>query len=292
MGKIQAIGWDIDGVWYKGISTSHAADASTLDPAPYLKRFVEDNGWFTYDDVRRWADFAAKNSEHPIEAVGDLAQMLTDFYYKMTKPDSDEHVVTREQIVQGKQATLWGMSLRELKKIARDVPKTPGLDKAIQTFRENEMYQAAFSDGLFPFVAYLANRMGIDYVDGVPCYVDVFGTEKLFDPTMLNDNDITLVGRVEKFNKAKAMFDHLKDMGYQLKNVAAIDDSASNIEPILKPVQEAGGIAIGFNPTEAHLPKFKEAGIPVLIQGEERSLEPFIEIVQDPSEATIGRYCV
>ena len=288
MKKIRAIGWDVDNVWYKGISTSHAADSSRLDPDPYVSSFLN-YGWFSRQDIQRWADAEGKDPKEPIRTVADVAQMLTDFYYKIKKEGSEESLITREQIVQGKQALLKGMSLGEIKGIAHGIPKTNGLYKAIKTFDDTGLYQVAFSDGLFPFIAYLAGYMGVDHYDGVPCYVMIDNEKKLFEPIMLGRDDVSLVGEVEKFSKANAMFAHLKSKGYDLKDIAVIDDSGSNVQTLLRPVHEAGGIAIGFNPTKTHLGKFKEAGIPVLVQ-EERSLEPFIEIVKNPE--AIEKYCI
>ncbi len=54
------------------------------------------------------------------------------------------------------------------------------------------------------------------------------------------------------------------------------------------PVRDAGGLAVGFNVTDAHRQAFREASIPI-IKG--KDLTPFIEIVRDPREAVISRYC-
>ena len=289
--KIGAVGWDVDRVWYPGISTSFCAESSRADPKLYLAEFVE-KGWFGKDDVNRWM----QSTGNAMATVADLAMCLTDFFYRMKKPGSSEPVITKEQIVAGKQHLLKGMNMREVIDIAEKTPLTQGLFGAVEVFDSASLHQAAFSDGLYPFVVYICRAVGIDYVEGVPCYVCTPDSgqavnEMLFTPEMVKNDKIVLAGKVGKFDKAWALFEHMKSLGYDPRSLAVIDDSASSINTIFRPIRDAGGIAIGFNPTEEHMPAFKAASIPVLKQ-EKPDLEPFKDIVMDPRDTVIGKYCV
>lgn len=288
MKRINAINWDVDKVWYKDISTTYCAEASPLDPKPYLDGFLKE-GWFSRDDVKKWADYVGKDPNEPIKTVGDMARCLTDFLYRI-KTDDGDSIITKEQTIKGKQSLLKDLSMRQIREIAGNVELTPGLRDAVNEFRATGMYQAAFSDGLGPFIAYIANREGMEYWGIVPAIVESGGEIMPFDNSMIEMDGVFLTGRTEKFNKSDAFFNHMKDKGYPLSSIAAIDDSGANVET-LKAIQEEGGVAIGFNPTDAHEPKFREAGIPILKQTE-RSLEPFREIVLNPSEETIRNYCI
>jgi len=290
MGKIKAVVWDADNVWYKGIGTSHCAKKSKLDPQPYIDGFIKD-GWFTYNDVKRWAEYRQKDTNNPIQTVGDLAQCLTDFLYELKTPGSDKSIITKEQTIEGKQALLKGLTKKDIQSIAKDIEYTHGLLDSVSTFRQSGMYQTVFSDGLGPFIAYKAMELGITDIGVVPIIVLTDDEERDFDGYNYTEiSDFVLIGKVKPYNKAEDMFNRLS--AYDKSEMATIDDSGNNVDSILVPVRNAGGIAIGFNPTESHIQKFKEAGIPVL-QQKERSLEPFKEIVlSDGDERIIAKYCV
>jgi len=289
MGRIQVVDWDVDKVWYKDISTSYCANTSPLDPKSYLQQFLSE-GWFTDEDVRRWAEYRGRDATTPIQTPGDLAECLTDFLYRIKKPDGSGSVITKEQTIQGKQALLRGLTMKNIREIADSIELTPGLRDAITTFRGRAIYQVAFSDGLGPFIAYMAKKEGMNYWGVVPAIVEVEGVETAFRDTMITFDDVKLTGKVDKFNKSEAFFSHMGAHNYSLNSIAAIDDSGTNV-PALKKIIENGGIAIGFNPTETHEKDFREAGIPMLKQSD-RSLEPFREIVLNPTENTIGKYCI
>ena len=112
------------------------------------------------------------------------------------------------------------------------------------------------------------------------------GEEVWFELSMIGRDDVKLTGKVGKFKKADAFLKHIKEKGYDLSQVAIIDDSGSNAKTMGK-VQDAGGIAVAFRPTAKHRKTFNEAGIPIL-RGEK--LEPFVDIVLFYPEK-IGEYC-
>lgn len=276
---IKVVLWDVDGVWYYGISTGHAVERSSVDPIPVLHHGLEER-WFSQEDVDRWKE----EYNREIVSATDLSQMLYDMYYTMQR--DGQPLIKREHIVQGRQALLKGMTMKQVREVADSVPRNPGLDYAVDVFRRNSLYQTAFSDGLGPFVLYLMRKMGMDYGETVPAIVSFEGREMLFESRMADN--VILTGKVQGFDKAQAAFNHLTSQGHQLNEVAAIDDSGSNVETILAPVYNAGGVAVGYNPTDAHRPIFQKYSIPV-IKG--KDLRGFAEIVLNPREATIAKYC-
>ncbi|HLD49107.1 MAG TPA: hypothetical protein VJB11_01985 [archaeon] len=279
MKPIGLINWDVDNVWYKGISTSHCAEKSMADPRSYLDGFVEKK-WFSYDDVKNWQD--SYNGGKEIITIKELAQCLTDFLYKMKKDDSS--IITKEQTIEGKQSLLKGMTIKEVRKMADSIPYTDGLFDAVRIFKENSLYQVAFSDGLWPFVCYKTKQLGMRYSEGVPTIIEENGTEKKFKKYMVNNNEIKLTGKVGKFSKFDAFKNHMKGR-YSLCEAVLIDDSSANAKS-MKEVMENGGLAVAFNPTDAHRKEFNSLSIPIL---KGNDLRPFIEIVKFPSE--IGKYC-
>ncbi|MBL7160258.1 MAG: hypothetical protein ISS93_00190 [Candidatus Aenigmarchaeota archaeon] len=287
MGYIIAVNWDVDRVWYPGISSSYCAGQNPQDPEPHLKRFLK-GGLFTEDDVTKWAEYAGKDTSDPIQSVGDLADCLTALYHDIKNPDG-KRVLEKSQTVEAKQSLLRGMTMEQVRDIADGVELTPGLQKAIEEFNKSGVRQVAFSDGFGPFVSYVARREGMGYWGVVPAIVKADGKETIFTNEMI-DSDVVMTGKAEPYIKADAFFALSERRGYKPSDLAAIDDSETNI-PTLKRIQEGGGVAIGFNPSESGAPKFRQAGIPIL-QQEERTLEPFIEIVLDPTDATIGKYCL
>jgi hypothetical protein len=111
---IVIVGWDADRVMYNDLITSICAKGSRLDSASYLKDFVEEKKWFTYDDVHRWENQTGKK----VETVGYLADMLTDFLYKMKKVDGSASVTTKQQTIEGKQAILKCLTIGDIQKLS------------------------------------------------------------------------------------------------------------------------------------------------------------------------------
>ena len=284
------IDWDVDNVWYKGISTTHSAEKSPLNPQPFVEGFIE-KGWFTEDDVQRWK--GEYNGGKDIASIGDLAKCLTDFLYKMKKGESS--VITKEQTIEGKQSLLRGLTIKEIKQIAESIKYSDGLEETVGWFKKDGIYQAALSDGLGPFVLYHMKKLGMDHKGFVPAVMDINGEEKPFEEYMLDIDGAKLTGKALKFDKGKAFFDHAKEKGfvhigdlkYRCSSVAAIDDSGANVESILLPIQEGGGIAVGYNPTDEHRKTFQKYSVPVL-KGSD--LRFFGEIVRNPGK--IRDYCV
>jgi hypothetical protein len=284
---IKLINWDADRVMYNGLSTSICAEQSPLPVTLYLKDFIENKKWFTYDDVVSWGQEKGKDSITPIRSVGDLAECLTDFLYSMKKPGKDESVITKAQTKEGKQALLKGLSIVQIEDISEGIEYTPGLVEAVKAFKDDEIIQLLFSDGLGPHITYQIGKLGLDAGSGVPPIVEYNGKEFQYDISSHPESKLT--GKIADFDKIEKFHDYLNSyLKMPLENVAVIDDSGSNVEKLHVPVRDAGGLALGFNVTDAHRPKFQENSIPI-IKGE--NLEPFIEIVRDPREVMIARYC-
>ena len=263
MKSIGVMDWDVDNVWYKGISTSHCADRSPADPKPYLDGFFGKN-WFSYDDVKNW-------------------QCLTDFLYKMKKGDNS--VISKEQTIEGKQSLLKGMTMKQIRDIADEIKYTDGLEDTIYNFKKDGIIQTAFSDGLAPFVLYKMKKLGMDYGEGVPTIIIHDELEFMFDGRfMLEIDDIKLTGEVDKFSKFDA-FKKFIDGIYPLSRVAMIDDSGANAKS-MKEVMENGGLAVAFNPSDTHRKDFNSLSIPIL---KGTDLRAFGEIVLDPSK--LKDYC-
>jgi hypothetical protein len=276
------VDWDVDNVWYKGISTTHCAEKSPLNPEPFIDSFIE-KGWFTREDVEKWS--AEYNSGNPIVSIGNLAMCLTDFLYKIRKGESS--LITKEQTIEGKQSLLRGLTIKDIKRIAESTKYNEGLEETVSRFKKDGVYQAALSDGLGPFVMYHMNKLGMDHKGFVPAVMEIGGKELPFEEYMLDmEEDAKLTGKVLKFDKGKAFFDHANEKGYPLSVVAAIDDSGANVEKILLKIQEGGGIAIGYNPSEEHRKTFQKYSVPIL---KGNDLRLFGEIVRDPKK--LGQYC-
>ncbi|MEM7815545.1 MAG: hypothetical protein QXN71_00310 [Candidatus Aenigmatarchaeota archaeon] len=279
---IAVVNWDVDNVWYKGISTTYCAEKSTLDPKPFIYDFIK-KGWFTEEDIRKWD--AKYNDNKGIKTVGSLSKCLTDFFYKMKK--NEKPVITRDQIIEGKQSLLRGMTIKDIIEIADSVDFSDGLVETIEDFRKRKIYQTAFSDGLGPFVCYLMKKNKMDYKGFVPAIMEIGGEEKPFEEHMLDIKDAKLTGKTLKFDKASSFFKHIEKKGHPLNVIAAIDDSGANVETLLLPIQEGGGIAVGYNPTEEHKKIFYKFSIPVL---KGTDLRLFGEIVRNPGK--IKDYCI
>lgn len=283
--KISAVCWDVDKVWYQGVSTSYLANKSNLDPGPLLESFLS-QGWFSPADVDRWAITYRRGAKDPIKSAKDLADLLTDFHYEMTELGSDRPIIIMKQLRQGKQAILRGLTMKQIKEVAQSINYSPGLLEAIEAFKRSSLYQVAFSDAPAPFIIYHVKRLGVDYGEAAPTMVKMDNEERLFEDWMLERDDITMTGNAVEFDKTTKLLTHLKEQGHSLSDVAIIDDSAVNIEPLLLPIYQAGGIALGYNPTEAHKPIFRKYSIPIL---KGRDLKAFAQIVTDRSK--VNEYC-
>ena len=283
--KISAVCWDVDKVWYPGYSTNFLAEKSNSDPGPLLQDFLS-QGWFTLSDVDSWAMARRRGAKEPIESAKDLAELLTDFHYEMKREDSDEPIINMNQLREGKQAIISGLTMKQVREIADSIEYSPGLLEAIETVRRSGLYQVAFSDAPAPFIIYHVQRLGVDYGEAAPTMVRAGKQEMLFEPWMLQRDDISLAGAAGEFAKAGRVLTHLRQKGHSLSEVAIIDDSAVNIEPLLLPVFQAGGIALGYNPTEVHKPIFRKYSIPIL---KGLDLRAFAQIVADRKKIT--EYC-
>jgi hypothetical protein len=283
--KIRAVCWDVDKVWYPGISTSYLAEKSDLDPGPLLEGFLS-QGWFGPADVDSWAITRRGGAKDPIKSAKDLADLLTDFHYEMRRQDSDRPIIAMKQLREGKQAILRGLTMKQVKEVADSIQYSPGLLEAIEAFRQSRLYQVAFSDAPAPFIIYHVKRMDLDYGEAAPTIVKLDDEERLFENWMLERDDIRLAGKAAEFDKTKKLLTHLREQGYSLSDVAIIDDSGINIEPLLLPIHQAGGIALGYNPTEAHRPIFRKYAIPVL---KSQDLRAFAESVAERNK--INEYC-
>jgi hypothetical protein len=276
--------WDVDRVWYHDISTTYAARGSKADYRPYLEDFVN-RGWFTNHHVALWENKMGRR----LDSVGALADMLTDFLYKM-KGEVYEGLSDQERknrTIEGKQSLLRGLTIGEVKAIAGSVPYTDGLTDAVVDIRQAGIHQVGFSDGLGPFVAYKMLRQDVDVGGIVPALLNCDGEEIWFTDNnphlLLNYNSAQLLGKVGQFKKSEAIFEYIQKKGYQISEVAAIDDSSANTVTLAK-IRDGGGIGIGFRVNDMDI--FRLAGIPV-IRGDD--LGPFGEIVKDPSK--IREYC-
>jgi len=283
--RISAICWDVDKIWYQGHSVDFLAGKSNVDPGPLLQGFLS-RGWFSLADVERWAVTRRKEAKGSIESAKDLSDLLRDFHFEMTMEGSDKPIITMNQLRAGGQAIIRGLTMAQIREAADSIEYSPGLLEAMATFRRHGLYQAAFSDAPAPFIIYYVKRLGLDYGEAAPTMVQVGDEEMLFEQWMLQRDDIRLAGGTGDFDKATPVLAHLKEWGHALSGVAIIDDSAANIERLLLPIWQAGGIAIGYNPTEAHRPIFRKYSIPIL-RG--LDLRAFAEIVADRGK--IREYC-
>lgn len=278
------VAWDIDRVWYPDISTTYAARGNKHDYRPYLTRVVEELKSASYEQIKLWETATRRE----IASVGDIADMLTDLFYGLKRDDEvlvPKGTITKDQIIAGKQSLLKDMTIGDIKAIADGVPETKGLRYAFDLAHDKA--HVGFSDGLGPFVAYKMARIRVSIGGIVPSIVDNNGREEVFDEStaksMISSGTPRLTGRVLPFKKADSIKAYVFDRGYNLSDIAAIDDSSANV-PFLAEVKNSGGLSIGFNVND--LSSFKEAGIPVL-KGDDLSY--FGEILRDPRK--IKEYC-
>ena len=251
---------------------------------PFLEEFIQ-SGLFSREDVKDW--IRKYNQGKPIRRISDVADMLADFLYRMTR--KGKPIITKQQTIEAKQYLLKGLTMRDIAEISSSVEYNPGLEETVRAFREHGIAQTLFSDSLGPHITYQRRKLGMDAGKGVPPVIELpDGTETEYEDFHLDVPDAKLTGRVLPFKKAEEFFGYVKLRGIDLSRVAVIDDSAENIESLFKPVLEAGGIAIAYNPTDTHRKKLRESSIPIL---KGLDLRAFAEIVLNPNESVIGRYC-
>ena len=206
--------------------------------------------------------------------------MYTDFF-KSLKKDSGESLFSKAETIERKQGLLKGITLGEIYNIAKGVELTEGLKDTITEFDLMKIQQAAFSDGLAPFVNYFTINKGmLAFVTPTRIEIEEYGRtrEEMFNDAMIYMNhDYRLTGKTLPFDKADEFGKYIKNGGIGLNEVAAIDDSAANISRILLPVKQAGGLAVGFCPTDVDRPKFEQAEIPIIT---ERNLLTFVYTVK------------
>lgn len=278
---VKNIVWDVDRVWYPGISTSYCAEGREGSPRERLNEYMRE-GLFSANDMLLWASVYGKGAD-PMESYGNAAAMLTDFLYRMRV--KGEPVFTKDKTIKAKQGLLAGTSLAEVREIADSVRElyTAGLLEALGEFKKKDLAQTALSDGLGPFILYHCVWNCIDNPGVVPAVVNVEGEEHVLreidDVLLTRKRDSTfLTGRTMAYSKSA---DLQSRFGHDLGTVAIIDDSGANVESMLVPVRDAGGIAVGFRPTDAHRAVFAEHGIPIL-KGQD--LRAFMEVAMDPSK--------
>ncbi|MBN2101672.1 MAG: hypothetical protein JW716_02255 [Candidatus Aenigmarchaeota archaeon] len=285
MSNIVLVGWDFDKVAHDSYTTSILAEYNKADPAEHVS-YLKQRGIFTDTDVSRWQqDFGGRE----IKTISDLAAFMTAGLYEMKKPGSDDPLISKENVKAGKQYILRGATIDDAKRASEGIRYINGFEAATEAFRKAGLSQSLFSDGMGPMIDHQRIKHRMTAGGGVPPILDIGGVKTTYSVIHLNSPTAVLTGETEKYNKIQNFFNYLIRAKTPLSQVAVIDDSGENVEHLLKPVMEAGGIAIGFNPTKAHTGQFVKAGIPILVQ-EEKSLEPFIDIVQD--RRTIGRHCV
>ena len=195
-------------------------------------------------------------------------------------------VITREQKLEAFYSLLKGLTLENVIRISSSIDYNPGAREAIKMLGE-EVIQTLYTDDPWPCVDYQIRELGIISGKGaVPVLELPEGRRKEYNPSLLFRCDAKLTGEVKPLNKSQEFAKYLKRLGIDLKEVAAID-SPENMETLSR-VQEAGGVAIGYPNKDEDIEKFSRNSIPVL---KDRDLRGFAEIVLDPRESVIGRYC-
>lgn len=186
--------WDVDGVWYEGISTDYVAELSIVDPDEMLRYFL-DSSMVSQNDVDLWCSGGKE-----IGTPADLSRMLHDLFHKM-KQDRKPRI-SRDVYLRSRQLLAKGMTMQQIRKVADVVPYNPGVREAAKTLRIQDVHQIAFTDGLGPFVHYKLSRM-VDYLESVPMLVEAAGNRVYFNGEMSNRDDVVLTGETEHFDKAR-----------------------------------------------------------------------------------------
>src|SRR3989338_4603200 len=156
---VRAVVWDVDRVWYPGISTSYCADAREGSPREYVLELMG-RGYFTQHHLDMWQDATGRD---PLETYSNAARFFTDILYNtLATVGSHTPVMEKRQVVEAKQGLLKGMTLQDIRRVVEDVidqNRTPGLPEAIQVFDVCGNYTCAASDGLGPFIDYAVDRL-------------------------------------------------------------------------------------------------------------------------------------
>lgn len=115
---IELVGWDYDGVGHLGYTNTILAQNNPRDCWPYVESFVRKE-WFTYGEIEKWE----KYNKRQLESIGDLADLLTDFYNdwgrspdgEILSPDREEEkiqpAISKNQKVEGEHGILEGLTL-------------------------------------------------------------------------------------------------------------------------------------------------------------------------------------
>ena len=282
------VGWDLDQVGHLSYTTTRLAEKSPVDPTSKLKGYVA-KGLLSEAYLTAW-----ETANGPVgTSTKRAADMATDGLYSWGLSESGTIIVPEDvaaekakgtsvkpaldkgAVVKIKQNLLGGLTFADAKRIA-ELEFTEGFVDAIDDFRQGGLKQTLYSDGAGMVVDNLVKRFGLNSGGGVPPYVEIEGRRVLYPGYDSTPDSATLIGEVEKFDKTGAFFDYLKREGIDLDQVAVIDDSGANVPTLLKPVKDAGGLAVGFNVSKAYRPDFEKAGLEIV---EGKSLEPFKELV-------------
>jgi hypothetical protein len=281
----QLVIWDVDKVWYPDLGTTYASMGNDADGRKFVEEGIE-KGWYTQANTDAWQAYrASRGKSSDLSSVYNVATMYTDFFKTPSSTGEGKTIFTKSETIQRKQALLKGLTMKDVREIADRyvLPNlTPGLKEAIAKFRNMGLHQAAISDGLAPLIYYVTSRpeSKMDFAWATPAIVDVDGREEEFQRYWSDRDNVVLLGKTpEGSNKNPRAL--MKAGEYGVNKTAAIDDSAANIDGQLKPIQEKGGISLGFYPLKQDYEKFEAAGIPILNR-DSPNLLPFIEIVKDP----------
>ncbi len=209
---------------------------------------------------------------------------LLEFKEAKARGDKVETALSKDAVVKIKQNLLGGLTFAAAKRIATELEFTDGFVYSIDQFRVAGLKQTLYSDGAGMVVDSLVKHFGFASGGGVPPYVEIVEDGKpkrvLYPGYESTPETATLTGDIEKFDKAGAFFDYLKKEGIDLDQVAVIDDSGANVPTLLKPVRDAGGLAVGFNVSKAYISDFEKAGLQII---EGKDLRPFRELVLSKS---------
>ena len=287
--KIVLVGWDFDQVGHLSYTTTRLAEKSSVDPTSKLKSYVEKwllppsylAGWEQVNgpvgtSTKRAADMATDGLYNWGKTESGLILPPDQFKDAKARGDKVEPALSKDAVVRIKQNLLGGLTFADAKRIADELEFTEGFVDAIDSFRRGGLRQTLYSDAAGMVVDNLVKRFGLNSGGGVPPYVEIEGRRVLYPGYDFTPDSATLTGDVEKFDKAMAFFDYLKREGIDLDQVAVIDDSGANVATLLKPVKDAGGLAVGFNVSKAYRPDFEKAGLEIV---EGKSLKPFKELV-------------
>lgn len=285
--------WDMDGVMIPGRGTTHLANGYDKgDPRVFMERFLHECGQedtppypIKMEDLeagfKKWEE---NYNNGPITTIGELATCLTDLRHKLKVfPSSAQTIYT-------KNAILNGLTLKRIKEIADELPYNPGCEECIDEIHEDDFAQYLFSNSNWALIDAVARKFGFAYNEGaVPWLKATEEASIQYTPGLYGGNDV-LDGEIDKYNKKERVLPYLENEKINPEDVVAIDDTEIDM---LNELRKKGATVIGFfnindrDMKERDLDKMNELGIPVLFNG----LHNFAEIVMNPNERTIGKYC-